>query len=399
MPPILTLNAAALPSVADATLAHVRGQIPGAARLPLPQLADRVADDVARLSQWFTRDREDLPPGYLTRPAVRSAYQLYFGPVGAATVQKAMDFGDAWPAPRDRPLRILDIGAGPLVASLGVAERLRGTQALDVTAVDGARKALEDGAAVLRQVAPEAHFTLHAGNLREGKFWRHAVRGRFDLILVANVLNEWHAGGGGRGAAAWMVEVLREHLEEGGACVLVEPATRWASHVLIEVREALAQAGLGLPVAPCCGAQACPLAGSHRDWCFSEQPWERPPHVQAIDAAIRHARSTLKFSYLVIANRPAVASWRVIGGAMPDGRLLRRYLCGSQGRAVAVSDRDRAPTWLYEAWRGDAVQVPVQARPAAAGGRRELVLDVATTAPGSRPRAPGPSPSPRTRRS
>lgn len=388
-----------LPSIADATLAHVRAQIPGAARLPPHLLASRVADDVGRLSQWFTRDREDLPPGYLQRPAVRSAYQLYFGPVGAATVQKAVDLGAAWPAQQGQPLRVLDIGAGPLVASLGVAERLRATHKLEITAVDGARRALEDGAAVLRLVAPDATVAAHAGNLREGKFWKNAVRGRFDLILVANVLNEWHAGGGGRGAARWMVETVREHLAPGGACVLVEPATRWGSHVLIEVREALAEAGLGLPVAPCCGAATCPLAGSHRDWCFSEQPWQRPAHIQAIDAAIGHQRSTLKFSYLVVADRPPVANWRVIGGPMRDGALLRRYLCGPKGRAVAVSDRERAPPWLYGAWRGDAVETAVQAKPAVAAGRSELVLAVGATAAGSRPRERAPSPSPRTRRS
>ncbi|MBM4345772.1 MAG: hypothetical protein FJ100_20560 [Deltaproteobacteria bacterium] len=388
-----------LPSVAEATLAYVRGQIPGAGRLNEAQLAGRVADDVARLSQWFTRDREELPPGYLTRPAVRSAYQLYFGPVGAATAQSAMDLGRAWPAPMQRPLRILDVGAGPLVATLGLAERLRHTHVLEVTAVDGARKALDDGAAVLRSVAPAAKVAVHAGNLREGKFWRAAVRGRFDLVVVANVLNEWHAGGGGRGAARWVTNVVAEHLAEGGALVLVEPATRWGSHVLIEVREALALAGLGRAVAPCSGAQTCPLAASHRDWCFSEQPWTRPPHIAAIDAQIGHQRGTLKFSYLVVATRPPVAPWRIVGGAMRDGPMLRRYVCGPPGRAVAVAHRDSAPGWLTAAWRGDPVELPAQPKPDAAGARHEWVVDVGVKASDNRPPAPYPSPSRRTRRS
>ena len=367
-------------ALSTAIVAHVAAQIPGAARLSLPLLAKRVADDVSQLSEFFTSDREELPPAYLSRPATRCAYLLYFGSIGAACVQQALDFAGKWPLVGDRPLRILDVGAGPLVATLGVVERLGPAALVDVTAVDGSRRTMEDGAAVLRAVSPLAKVQLKSGNFREGNFWRDAVVGQYDMILLANVLNEWQMGGHTKASAADFVQrLLQNHLAENGVAVLVEPATRWGSHTLIKVREHLAQATEPLAfrvIAPCCGAVQCPLANNQRDWCFSEQPWRRPAHVEAIDAAIGHRRATLKFSYLVIGHGDSKAKHRVIGGVMRDRGVLRRYVCTQEGRVVAMSAESRAPSWLKQAWRGDPVAIAQPAVMAGDGNRHELVVDV-----------------------
>lgn len=386
-------------------MAQVASQLPGGARMTPKQVAQHCAEDVARLSQHFTAEREALPAGYLTRPATRSAYLLYFGLTGAATVQRAMDLAGAWPAAGAAGVRVLDVGAGPLVASLGIAERLPAQMALEVTAVDGAKSALHDGAAVLQRLRPTATTVLRAGNFRERAFFHQAVAGRYDVIVMANVLNEWQLGGRKTVAPGEFVyQLLRHHLAENGVAVFVEPATRAGSHALIGVRETLAEAQMPI-LAPCCGAEHCPLAESHRDWCFSEQPWQRPDPVAWIDAAIGHQRGTLKFSYLAVGNRPAPSGLRVIGGPMRAAGIIRRYVCGPMGRVTAAAAEKAAPAWMHSAWRGDLVSEAALGTIAASeSGRREQASDVSLPAKSGRPvtgnppAAAGPSRSSQTKR-
>jgi hypothetical protein len=290
-----------------------------------------------------------------------------------------------------------------------VAARLDASVQLEVTAIDGVRAALDEGATLLQGLRPATTIHLHAGNLREGKFLHHAAGGTHDLILLANVLNEWEVGGGKRQPAAELVErLLTRHLAPGGVVLLVEPATRAGSHALIEVREhLLATLGLRL-LGPCLGDLPCPLAGSRRDWCFSEQPWQRPPHIIALDRAIGHERGTLKFSYLALSadgmQPPAVAAdrFRVIGGPMREGDTYRRYLCGTDGKRVAEVEQARSgriPAVLLRAWRGDVITLPGRSVARQYGARSEQAwVPLGAPSAGSHPPPPGPRPARRTGR-
>jgi hypothetical protein len=356
-------------------------------------LIDVHANAVRELSIAFTAERKDLAAGYLSQPRYRAAYLLYYLLTGAASTQSALHLA-GWTPPETeegKPLRILDLGAGPLTASLGVVQALGsmgagvGKRKLQVTALDGVAAALNDGAQILRIVRPDAEVITGDCNLRERKSLKQALKGRYDLILLANVLNEWAlAGKKSTDAAEFVQWLLDEHLSENGTVLLLEPATRNGSHVLIDVREHLLAAGDWQILAPCRGTAACPYAErGHRDWCFSDQPWRRPDLIMALDDAIDHERGTLKFSYLVLQpgagkvqrSGPNLITARAIGGPMKAGGTYRRYVCGPDGRLTAVvPDRQRVPDDLLHAFRGD--QVTLQGKPVTVprGRRTELEL-------------------------
>lgn len=363
-------------------------------------LADH-AETVSRISRQFTSDREDLSPAYLASPPARAAYLSYFAVTGAATVQAAMDLAGAWALlPKDR-VRVLDIGAGPLSASLGIAAALPAGVQLDVTAIDGVRAVLEDGAQVLATLRPSAQCRYHAGNLREGRFLHAAAGGQHDLIIFANILNEWSVGARkSLSAGDFVAQVLERHLAPGGIALLVEPATREGSHAIIAAREHL-QTALSLPIlAPCMGAAQCPLAGSRKDWCFSERPWGRPDCIATLDRLMGHERTILKFSYLAVRNAVIEApgpadQFRVIGGVMRDAGILRRYLCGQDGRRVAEVKQAYAPTVLFQSWRGDRIALPGKPQERGISGRPEptwipVPTDRPNEVPGPRPLPPRP---------
>lgn len=386
-----------LPDALQAVVAERYGPATGG----MAALISRHASAVHQLSTRFTSDREDLPAGYLAAPPARAAYLLYFAATGAATVQHALNLAGVRLRDHVGPLRVLDVGAGPLTASLGVAAMLGPQAQIEVTGLDGVRQALDDGAEVLRRLRPEAKIHLHDGNIREGRFLQRSLRGRYDLILLANVLNEWGQGGKKKVSAAEMVgQLLHDHLAENGLVLLVEPATRHGSHTIIEVREYLAEKAKWSIVAPCTGVAQCPLAGSRKDWCFSDQPWVRPRHIEAMDRAIRHERATLKFSYLVLrAGETPVKPrprYRVVGGPMRDGAIYRRYLCGKDGRvAVQLNVEEFAiPRELLHAFRGDDVEVAGQVQTVQRGRGTEKVLVPEGLFRDNRPRGAYRKPSP-----
>lgn len=317
------------------------------------------------LSERFTSNRGVLPPGYLNQPKYRAAYLLYFMLTGVATVQHVLQAGALPQVRADQPLRVLDVGAGPLTASIALALALPADTKLQIVAIDGATPMLEDGRALLRQLRPNADIRLITGNLRDARLFRD-LGAPFDVVLVANVLNEWQQGGGRKSPVEeYVAQLLQTQLAENGVAVLVEPATREASHQLIDVRETLVQHGEFAILSPCMGQAACPLSSaSMRDWCHAEQPWQRPSLVRELDDAIGHRRSTLKYSHLVLARRPQPKAvrdrYRVIGGPMRAGGQFRRYLCGVDGKVVATTDEhDLGPFQvLANLWRGDAAVLP-----------------------------------------
>jgi hypothetical protein len=106
---------------------------------------------------------------------------------------------------------------------------------------------------------------------------------------------------------------------------------------------------------------------------------------------MEHDRSTLKFSYLAVQRTEPAASdpkqFRVIGGPMRDAGLLRRYVCGPDGRRVVEVPELQAPPALGSAWRGDILTLNGVAGETNRQGRREPVLQLSDLPP-PRPRPP-----------
>ncbi len=322
---------------------------------------DRHAAVLSELSEHFTSERAKLPRGYLDRPAVRAVYLLYYLATGAATARAVLRLAGLDKQNSGPPLRVLDLGAGPLTGSLGLALTLP-SRSLDIVAVDTSTTIMADGVRIMRELWPQHKVETRRLDLRDRGVVRRLGSG-FDLVLAGNVLNEL-PGGGQRGSedpiARLVFGLLTNALAPGGRVVHWEPGTRMASSRLVALREAVLAEEVGRVMAPCAGVETCPFARSRADgWCHAEQPWKRPPAVADLDRAIGHRRGTLKFSWLVLSKVDEEVAqpggWRIIGGPMRAGGVFRRYLCGSEGRVVATADARRLPAdhALHTAWRGE----------------------------------------------
>jgi ribosomal protein RSM22 (predicted rRNA methylase) len=278
--------------------------------------------------------RDLIGERYLADPALREAYQTDLAPRTGAALAKVL--GALWPEPTG-VRHALDLGTGTGAASHAVSAHFPD---VEVVAVD--------------QVPAPG---IIVADLARRPFARPAgVTGRFDLVVVAHVLNELPLAAADRAAlvATWCEQLLAP----GGTCLLLEPALRETSRALLEVRDLLVARGLFV-VAPCLWQGPCPALARPRDWCHDAAP------------SVAAGRSRVDFSYLAVRQTgdPSqdASAYRVVSDPLPEKGRLRLYGCGPAGRTPLVRlsrDRTAANAAFDQAVRGDLIAV----RSASPGG-------------------------------
>ena len=340
----------------------------------------RKALGVAELSRLFTKGRDALGSDYLKDPALVAAYLSYFLPVNLSKIQVLLhELPEDWhKTPDDRRLRVLDVGSGPGTGSLAVLdwlnERAPGSlRHLTVVAVDGSSDALSQArrlwTACLRELdIAEASLSLHEADIACNG-WRNdaAQQGSYDLIIVANCLNELFGGlpqsTKERSALlAGLLTLLAPH----GTMMIVEPALRETSRALHQVRDQLLEEKRCTVYSPCLHERNCPALFHPDDWCHEERAWEPPASITEIDREVGFIKDALKFSYLLlrtdgrtIAERSA-ATFRMVSELRKLKGDTRAWLCNELGRCE-VGRLDRAGSDRNAAWdhcqRGTIVRI------------------------------------------
>jgi ribosomal protein RSM22 (predicted rRNA methylase) len=348
---------------------------------PTSQEPARLAKELARLSEAYNRG-EDEARSVRQSPGARLVFTFARDvPKGAGAVRELVATG-ALAMPGDRPLRVLDVGAGLGAMTWGLGRALeaagaRGAidalwmdedaQALDVAQEIAKRRARgfggapQDARADARvSVTPRtlAASLPASGALRPAK--AGGARDRFDVVLVGQVLSEHGRDEGDR--VARHVELLtalaKDSLAPGGSLVVVEPALRDRTRHLHAVRDALLARGGGLTVfAPCLHAERCPALAHPGDWCHEDLAVDLPPWLIPVARGAGLRWEGLTFSYLVLRTdgrtlRAALPSkgplLRVVSGALVSKGKREALLCGElasgPGRVRARRlDRDMAP--------------------------------------------------------
>jgi len=203
----------------------------------------------------------------------------------------------------------------------------------------------------------------------EQRGWLEQVRqkGPFDLIILANCLNEIFADACDpiMARTAFVNESLAL-LAPHGTMMIVEPALRETSRALHQVRDRLLQEKRCTVYSPCLHEQNCPALTKPDDWCHEERPWNPPAMIQQIDEVVGFIKDALKFSYLllrkdektIVDRRPDV--YRVVSELRELKGEKRAWLCNEQGRReVGRQDRLASPqNQALDQWhRGAIVQI------------------------------------------
>jgi hypothetical protein len=307
---------------------------------------------VERVSRKYLGERESL-----AKADELAARALFFLPRDLHKVVAPLGELSRVGALPDRPLRVLDVGAGVGASALGATmalERL-GHAIACVHAADEDRDAL----AMLERVWASARdegllparsaITTRPGRADAPASLRDVAGAGWDVILVSNVLTEVlreedRRAAGPRDEAARaariaeLVEGIVRHapLSPDGALVLVEPATRDQARALQRAREELAARGLTV-FAPCTHAGACPMLARERDWCHEDLEVDLPPWLRDIARGAGLRYQGLTYAYLTVrleagrvGLRGAPAGWvsaRLVSAVRDTKGKREAFLC------------------------------------------------------------------------
>jgi hypothetical protein len=269
--------------------------------------------DVARLAACVVQLSAAYNDPTRARAAMRDAGPARLGfsfardvPKAAAAVRELVGAGVL---PLDRPLRVLDLGAGLGASTWGLARALKAAGAsggVDATWIDTDAEALELGAALLRARVGAADAVEIRLQSRAGALGSASGLGRFDVVLLGQVLSELDVASPDEVRLPRHVELVRSLLVDrcvedgaGGALVVIEPALRDRARHLHRVRDALA--ATGVPVfAPCLHSAPCPALARETDWCHEDLEVDLPAWLWPVARAAGLRREGLTFSYLVL---------------------------------------------------------------------------------------------------
>lgn len=322
-----------------------------------------LAADVAELWKLFTKERSKLGQNYLDQLHLCAAYLQYYVPVNAARVHAVLrELPPTCTESSGQPFRVLDVGAGPGTASLAVLDWICHSdvphRSLSVTAIDHSRRALDLAAALWksassRRIGSDARFITEVVNLErtsEVQRWREKTEAPFNLIVIANSLNEWFLGDRDPvGRRVKIVAQIIDALASDGSLVIVEPALRESTRALHALRDRLVEKKLCTIYSPCLHEKPCPALVHPEDWCHEERAWAIPQHIRELDQYLGFIKDAVKFSYLVlrkdgktiVPRGPDLV--RIVSEQRPFKGELRMWACGEGGRSeIGRLDKERS---------------------------------------------------------
>lgn len=359
--------------VLDAVLSELRApKLADTARLAPKLVALSKAYNAGVAGQEAARSSDAIP--LEARVAFSFARDV---PKAAGAVRELVASG-ALALPADRPLRILDLGAGLGAMTWGIVRALAASGARgEVTSlmVDEDAKALAAAASIARGAAmlgPQP-VTLTV-QTRTGRVGTGMAHGRFDVVVLGQVLSEMDRDADGEARIVAHAAVLRDlverALEPEGSLVVVEPALRDRSRHLHAVRDrVLADANVTL-FAPCLHREACPALANEGDWCHEDLAVDLPPWLVPLARAAGLRYQGLTFGYLVLrrdarslasglGERAAAVHLRVVSDRIVTKGKQELFGCTHEGRRVRLRLLDRDVTAANEVWttlgRGDIV--------------------------------------------
>jgi ribosomal protein RSM22 (predicted rRNA methylase) len=315
-----------------------------------------LAADVTRISTLLTRERECLPEAYLKDEGLRKAYGAYYLPSNLSKIHKPLLEMSLHPRGlfTKEKLRVLDIGAGPGTASLGVLtffSQRKLKPRLEFTAVDHVAGNLRMAESLFRSAGRDhqIEFTLKTVLSGIADLAAAAVPGHFDAIILSNVMNELFVGDRARIDKRMVLlnDLLKSSLSDDGNCIVIEPALRETSREMLDVRDGMVKQGFHI-YSPCLVSANCPALLNPKDWCHEDIPWDPPAIVKEIDKLTGLRKDALKFSYLVLrkdshslADACGPGSFRVVSEPLVSKGKIEFYLCGAGERKLVTRlDKD-----------------------------------------------------------
>ncbi len=345
-----------------------------------------LADDVAALSQLYTRARDQLHE----QAHPLAARLRFFLPRDMPKVQGALrELDHAGCLPQSSTWKVLDLGAGLGTTTLGIADFAhgRGIDTLEVTAVERDAASLRLFRALAEECrhnpnrpdVPSIELDARTGDLRD--LPNRSVSGPWDLIVVGLALNElWRDASDCIARRAAWLKRLRSTLTDNGSLIVIEPALRDVSRNLHRVCAHLESHNIPA-FSPSTHTLPCPLLRRERDWCHEQDSSSLPDELIPVAKAAGLRFERLTWSALVLrrdGRRLSDGGWRVVGGPLKSKGRCEWHACGVAGHVrVARLDRHKSkPDAFDDVGRGSVLGLPNDVKDGSTNRTDKVPVDV-----------------------
>ena len=339
---------AAWEPVLDAALAALA--VPGGARA-LGDVA-KLGPRIAELSRAYNAGEAE---GRRTKLPLDARLAFSFPrdvPKGAGAVRELVAAG-LLALPADRPLRVLDLGAGLGAMTWGIARAIAaagGEGRIEALLVDEDPAVLAAAEAIARAARTLETKVPLAVTTRTAPLASFVAKEKADVVVLGQVLSELAPGADPEARLAEQQALIERLLATAvlpdGALVVVEPALRARTRHLHALRDRLVGAGRTV-FAPCLHQKACPTLPIEDAWCHEDLGVDLPPWVVPLARAAGLRWQGLTFSYLVLrpdgATMDASAAYRfrVVSDLIPSKGKTELFGCTALGDRVRLRRLDR----------------------------------------------------------
>ena len=249
----------------------------------------RLEKAVQRVSDSFSTDTSGEVLDYQGNPELMLAYGLFYFPQSFTRIQFVLSqvVTQGWNPPIDRPVRLLDLGAGAGAAGFGAAAMLQRHQ-IQGWALDRSDYALSIHAE-LSAIAPAQSWQQERIDLRRQQKRKLP---RMDLILLSFALNEMPA------TQEKALDFWLRRLHPRGVLLVLEPFSKDSISHLNRYRDRLVQETNYRILSPGTPLPDYPML--QKDDCEYVREWQLPQSLRLLNHNLRRSIEVLKFCFLAI---------------------------------------------------------------------------------------------------
>jgi SAM-dependent methyltransferase len=289
---------------------------------------ERLEKAVQSVSDSFSADSRGEVVDYQRNPELMLAYGLFYLPQSFTRIQFALSqvLVQGWNAPTDRPVRLLDLGAGAGAAGFGAAALLQ-------------RPQIQGWAFDRSDYALRIHAELSA--IAPAQFWQHEridlrrlhKRGlpKMDLILLSFTLNEMPT------TLEKTLDFWLRLLHPRGVLLVLEPFSKVSISRLNQYRDRLVEEMRYRILSPGTPLPDYPML--QKEDCEYVRDWQLPQSLLLLNRNLCRNIAVLKFCFLAISPRGEVP--------LPPG--------ASQFRLIAPFVQGKGK-WLASGYASDGVR-------------------------------------------
>lgn len=318
-----------------------------------------ILSDIKLLWKSIAIDRADFLAIYLQKPSLKRAYLSYYWVLYAIKIARLLN---NLKINFENPPKILDLGAGPLSATMGAALFYKNLS--NIFAVDRDVNFMKIG---LKSVEKLLNVKLDIEFIKANLKWFSSSwkpKLKIDLIFIAHVLNEFGNNYSSLEKKKKLILNAINCLSPNGVLLIIEPASKTISRDLMKIRDWIQDNEQAKIIAPCfSGILKCPLlVQSKFNWCHSEISYNRPTDMAKIDKLLGLEKDFLKFSYLAItpvdSNRKS-SKLRIVSGAMNSRYSSKYYVCSQDGIKTLSGYRNDISNSFVDFRRGQEIDLSV----------------------------------------